>query len=483
MRKRTLFFVISIFISSLLLFSCSNIKEDMENIKIYTEEFKPLNFMQDGEITGQSAEVVQELLKRMNLDKEIKLIPWSQAYQKLKNEKNIALFSTCLTKERKDRFKWVGPISTTSMYFFVKKDSPLQLDDLDDARELSKIAVMKDYAEYSILKERGFDNLVEYEDMEVVINKLVDGEIPVFVITNLTMKNNLENIGIPESAVLKSIPLSTEFEYIAFSKSTPDKIIDTWQKHLDAMKEDGTFKEIFKKWLPGETTPGVIQIFTEDYPPLSFKKDGEITGYGTEVMREILSRLDVSENIRMTSWDNAYNLALINPNFVLYTMKKTPKRKELFYWIGPIGSNRTYFYAKKGSDIELNSLEDAKKVDKIATCSSWFSEQLLKDEGFTNLVSSPSPTKNVKQLAEGEVDISIFTDITLPMIAQEAGYSIDDFEPVYMVSKGDFYITLSKDTSKEIVNEWKETFMDICNDGTLQRIKNKWLPNSELPKI
>ncbi|MBS3766574.1 MAG: transporter substrate-binding domain-containing protein, partial [Candidatus Cloacimonetes bacterium] len=374
-------------------------------------------------------------------------------------------------------------ISTASMYFYVGNDSPLEINSIEEARELPEIAVMKDYAEYSILKEKNFDNLVQYEDMDKVITKLVKGEIPVFVITNLIMNTKLEELDIAKPAVKKSMLLSAEFEYIAFSKSTPDRIIDLWQKHLNEMKRDGTFGTIFKKWLPKETPPGILQIFTEDYPPLSFKKDGEITGYGTEVVHEILAKLSIPDNIRMASWDNAYNMALVNPNFVLYTMKKTPKREDLFYWVGPIGSNRTFFYAKKGSGIKINSLEDAKKVDKIATCSSWFSEQMLKDEGFTNLVSSPSPAKNVKQLAEGKVELSIFTDITLPMIAQEAGYSINDFKPVYIVSKGDFYITLSKDTSEDIVDDWKETFKEIYNDGTLQKIMKKWLPNSELSKI
>ena len=483
MKNFRMLLVFSLLIAALLFCSCSNIKDEMRKLEIYTEEFKPMNFMKNGKITGQATEVVRELLTRMELDNEIQLVQWPKAYNKLKNEKNIVLFSTCMTKERKNQFKWVGPIGAVSMYFYVAKDSPLQIHSLEDARELPEIAVMKDYAEYSILKEKGFENLVQYENMKDVITKLVDGEISVFVMTNLIMNTKLDEINVPRSAVKKSMLLSTEFEYIAFSNSTPDRIIDLWQKHLNDMKRDGTFNAIYEKWLPHEAPPGILQIFTEDYPPLSFKVGGKITGYGTEVVREILASLEIPANIRMAAWDNAYNMALINPNFVLYTMKRTPKRDELFYWIGPIGSNRTYFYAKKDSKIEINSLEDAKKVDKIATCSSWFSEQMLKDEGFNNLVSSPSPVKNVKQLAEGEVDLSIFTDVTIPMIAKEAGYSIDDFEPVFMVSKGDFYIAISKDTSEEIINEWKATFEEIYKDGTLQKIINKWLPNSELPKI
>jgi len=100
-----------------------------------------------------------------------------------------------------------------------------------------------------------------------------------------------------------------------FSESTSDEMIQTWQKHLDNMKDDGTFNAIFKKWLPNEIPPGILQIYTEDYPPLTFQENGEISGFGTEVVREILARLDIPDNIRISSWENGYHLCLVNPNF------------------------------------------------------------------------------------------------------------------------------------------------------------------------
>ncbi len=225
------------------------------------------------------------------------------------------------------------------------------------------------------------------------------------------------------------------------------------------------------------------QILTEDYPPLTFKKDGEVTGFGTEVVREILHRLNIPDNIRILPWEEGYNLCLKNPNVVLFTMKRTELRENLFHWIGPIGSNNTIFYAKKGSGIQINSMEDAKNVSKIATCSAWFSEQDLKDAGFTNLVSSPVPTENVRQLVEGKVNLSIFTDITIPEIAIQAGYSIDDLEPVFTVSTGYFYIAISKTTPQSFVKLWKQTFRAMHKDGTFEKIYDKWIPGGTIPKL
>jgi len=456
---------------------------EMSGLNIYTEKFPPLNFMKDGVLTGQSVEVVKEIMNNLGCQNEITLLPWSDAYQKLLNEPNVVLFSTCLTAERKDLFKWVGPISTVAVYLYKSKHCDMHFASLEDAKKAPSIAVLKDYASTSILKEKGFNNLVEYNSIQDVLPKLVSGEIQLFPCSNLVMRNELAKLGLNESDVVKTVLISSKFEFIAFSKTTSDEVIDAWQETLNGLKMDGTFDAIFTKWLPNDVPPGIIQIFTEDYPPLSFIKDGKITGYGTEVVREILQRLDIPDNIRLSSWENGYNLCLSSPSFILYTMKRTPLRDDLFQWVGPIGSNHTIFYAKKGSNIKINSMEDAKKVGKIATCSAWFSEQDLKNEGFTNLVSSPDPKGNVRQLVEGEVDLSIFTDITIPEIANQAGYTIDDLEPVYTVSSGDFFIAISKDTDQNIVKQWQDALLELYKDGILKKLYEKWLPSGKMPEL
>jgi len=129
--------------------------KEMDKLQIFTEEFAPLNFMQAGKVTGQSTEIVRELLKRMGINKDITLLLWSDAYQKLMNEQNIALFSTCLNSERKDLFKWVGPISSAEYYFYTSKNYTLNIKSLEDAKKVAKIAVLKDYAIAGVLKKKG----------------------------------------------------------------------------------------------------------------------------------------------------------------------------------------------------------------------------------------------------------------------------------------------------------------------------------------
>jgi len=249
------------------------------------------------------------------------------------------------------------------------------------------------------------------------------------------------------------------------------------------MKRDGSFDRIYAKWFPGQIPPGIFQMVTEEYPPVTFAKDINVTGFATDMVRHISTRLKVKDNIRLTSWKNAYNMAVLYPNIILFSAERTPAREKLFWWVGPIGKNSAILYAKKGSNIKLNNLEDAKKIKAIATTTDWFTEQYLEQNGFTNLVSSKDPSENLRQLMSSEVQLSIFTDLTIPEIAKNAGYNMNDLEPVYTVSQTYFYIAISKDTPPSVVQAWQSTLDDMKKDGTFEKIYKSYVPNATMDEL
>jgi len=454
-----------------------------EKLRIYTDSFEPLNYLDNGRLTGLSAEVVQELIKRTGTKADIKVAAWEEGYKAVMNKPGAALFSMAMTPERKEMFRWVGPIVIQDTNFYAKKGANTGIVRLEDAKKASKIVVVKDYASEEQLKKAGFTNLETVITEDAAIKKLLSGEAELFPSGNITMPSLLKNNGATMSDVEKVLNLSTNMGYIAFSKGTSPELVAMWQKKLDEMKNDGIFRKIYAKWLPAETPPEIIQMVTEEYPPVTFMKDGKVTGFVTEIVREISKRQGIPDNVRLTSWDEAYNLALINPNVVLFSCERTEKREKLFNWVGPVGKNSSIFYAKKGSGIKMESLEDARKVAAIGTVTSWFNEQDLKNRGFTNLVSSQLPAANVKKLMNGEVQLCVFTDITVGDIVKSAGYSMDDLEPVATLSSSYFYIALSLGTPQETIDKWKSALDSIKTDGTFEKIYLNYIPGADMTDL
>jgi len=483
--KRIILFCLILSLSVLV--DCASTMQTGANkpaiLKIYTEVYPPLSYAENGTVTGQATEVVRELIRRTGTRADIQLASWEEGYKAVMEKPNVALFSVAMTPERKPLLQWVGPIAFLDANLYARKGSKLEIENLAGAKKLPKIVTIKDYYTELFLRNEGFTNLESVATEEIAIRKLLKGEVQLFSSSNITMPALLEKVGATMDDVENVLNLSTNMIYIAFSKGTSPELVALWQKRLDEMKADDAFRRIYAKWLPAETPPEIIQLMTEEYPPVTFMKDGKASGFVTDMVREIIAKQGIPDNIHLTSWRNAYNLAAINPNVALFSTERTKEREKLFHWVGPVGKNSAIFYARKGSGIKINSLEEAKKLAAIATTTDWFTEQDLKDKGFTNLVSSPLPVTCVKQLMNGEVQLSIFTDITIPEIVKDAGYTMDDLEPVFTVSNTYFSIAMSLGTPLEEVRKWQSVLDGLKADGTFEKIYRGYFPDADIDDL
>lgn len=452
-------------------------------LTILTAENPPLNFIEDGEIKGLATEVVRELVKRTGTDGSIRMVTWQEGYNALLEQPNIALFSTVMTSERKNLLQWVGPLVVLDTNLYTLKGSKIEIANLDDARKVNKIATVSKYYSEQMLKEEGFTNTQSYSDREATVRQLLHEKVQLMASSNTEIPAALKKTGASMDEVKNAFTLSTDLVYIAFSKGTAPELVARWQDALDGMKRDGSFAKIYARWLPAEIPPGIFQLVTEEYPPVTFMRDGKPSGFVTDMVREIAARQGIPDNIRLTSWKNAYNMALLHPKVVLFSAERTPERENLFQWVGPVGKNSSILYAKKGSGIRINSLKEAKAIAAIATTTNWFTEQHLKREGFKNLLSSPDPRSNIRQLMNGEVQLSIFTDITIQEIVRDAGYSMHDLEPVFTVSQTYFYIAMSRDTPADVVQAWQSTLDSLKKDGAFEKIYRSYLPNVALEDL
>lgn len=456
---------------------------DTVAVKILTEEYPPLNFMADGKVTGQATEVVRELLQRTDTEADIRMVTWEEGYTAVLARPNTALYSVVMTPERKDRLRWMGPIGALETNLYALKGSGSRITHLEEAKNVPKISTVAGYYSEQALTNEGFTNLESSASEKAALRKMLNGEAQLFVSTNTAMPAALEQVGATMDDVERVFTLSTDLTYVAFSLATSADLVDHWQETLNKMKRDGTFQEMYTRWLPAETPPGILQMMTEEYPPITFMKGGKPAGIVTDLVRAIAARQHIPATIRLTSWKNAYTMALLHPNVVLFSAERTPEREPLFHWVGPVGKNKAIFYTKKGAGISVNSLEEAREVAVIATTTNWFTEQYLQEKGFPNLRSSPDPTDNVRKLMDGEVQLSIFTDLTVPEIVKNAGYSMDDLEPVLTVTHTDFYIAMSRDTSAEVVHAWQATLDSFKKDGTFARLYRRYLPSVDLDEL
>lgn len=466
-------------VTGVLFQSCDkNDPDPSAKLRFISEEYKPFNYTEDSKPAGLAADLLKDICSQLDLEYRVEFLTWEEGYQAALDQANTVLFTTTLTSTRKDKFKWAGPIASLDWNFYAAPQRSISLNNLDDAKAAGKIGVIADYAIEEYLIEEGFTNLVYCADHMEALNKLLSGEIDLFPSDRYTTESGLESIGRSPYAVNPVLTIKTELLYFAFNKNTPDELVSAFQGAIDLCKKNGKLKELSQIYLNTSSYPDVMQVYTEPYPPLSYQNtEGDITGYGTDLVKEIMKRNKTHYDIHLSSWRNGYQMALNNPNFCLFTMDRTAIRENLFQWVGPIGTNTTWFYTKAGSGITINSLADARNLQAIGTVNSWFSTQSLQDQGFNNLVYDSDPKVLTEKLLNGQLDAFVCTDITFPDILTSLGYDYGEVDPAFALMSSDFYITFSANTSPAVVASWQAALNTLKNDGTFDAIRQKWFPN------
>lgn len=204
---------------------------------------------------------------------------------------------------------------------------------------------------------------------------------------------------------------------------------------------------------------------------------GQIKGFNTDIVREIMQRLNLNFTIKIVPWKRGYREVLHRPNVVLFSMVRTFEREKLFKWVGPMCVTKFSFFKKKGSDITINTLGDAKKVGAIGCIGDDVREKLLKRLGFTNLSSlfgKDANLRNLEMLMLGRIDLWISTDHIVFKTANDTGIDPNEIEETLTVKKAYVYLVFSKDTDDKIVNEWQHTLEAMKKDGTYKKILSQY---------
>ncbi len=225
-------------------------------IKVLTEDYAPFNYMENDEITGFTAEIVEMLLAKTGVQPErgkIMLWPWKRAYQTALEEDNVLLFTTTRTPEREDLFKWVGTIYPRKQWIFkLKERTDIQIDSLEEAKQYTIVDV-EDSANYQSLMEHGFEpgkNLLSADTWDSKIKMFLARRVDLVSYIPLELAYRLRQLGEKYDMVDPLFLVSGDmWYYLAFSKGIPDEVVEQFQQALDTMKQDGTYDALLEKYM------------------------------------------------------------------------------------------------------------------------------------------------------------------------------------------------------------------------------------------
>lgn len=228
-----------------------------QSLNILCENDPPSEILNpDGSLGGFAVDLVREIQKRVQNRDPIQMVPWSRGYRLIQENPNTMLFSMTRTSERDGLFQWIGPILETTYGFYVRKDSRIAIDSLEDAKTLTRIGVyLKDVRDL-YLTGAGFTNLERATDNQALVKMLMADRLDAFAGSPLGIGETLKAAGFnPGDVRLAFVFLRTQ-SYVATSLEMPPGVVNAWNSALRGMKVDGTLKAILSRYYPTASLPG-----------------------------------------------------------------------------------------------------------------------------------------------------------------------------------------------------------------------------------
>lgn len=221
-----------------------------------------------------------------------------------------------------------------------------------------------------------------------------------------------------------------------------------------------------------------IEIVAEDFPPYEYKENGKVTGFTVELIEVLLTKTGYKGKTKILPWARAYQIALTKKNVLIHTVARKKERENLFKWVGPISPRIIYFYKlKKRTDIQVNTLEDAKNY-KIGAVRGQAVRDLLIAKGFEegkNIFTVTGDDQNIEKLFLERIELIDNTDFMLRWRLKRLGLDYGKVEKVFVVDDStDYYIAFSKKTSDEIVNQFRKAFKTIKQDGIIKKLEERY---------
>ncbi|NVJ97128.1 MAG: transporter substrate-binding domain-containing protein [Alphaproteobacteria bacterium] len=200
-------------------------------------------------------ETVRAIMRQRGVEIPISEVPLSRGLSLVENDGEYALFNIIRNPERKDKFKWVGPISETKTFFFEHADRPTGIRNFEDAKTVNVLCVVRGNNIVIWFKNQNFTNLVTANSKEACVQMLEYGRADLIynsehqpwpVAAERSVK--LVNTGV-QTQDPNAEPDFYNLGYVAFSKTIPDTEIARWQAALDAIKASGEFARLKETYL------------------------------------------------------------------------------------------------------------------------------------------------------------------------------------------------------------------------------------------
>ncbi|MGL1902473.1 MAG: transporter substrate-binding domain-containing protein [Fibrobacterales bacterium] len=215
-------------------------KISADDLNYMTEDYAPANYMENDTLKGFSVDLLHALWDKMGYSAQpIQMLPWARGYNYVQTKDNQVLFTMGMTKERRNLFKWVGPIFSAKQVLVMKKSHFSEMISLEEAQKLS-IGVIRGDITIDALKGIGVKEkqLQSVSDVKQNFKKLSVDRVDAIAYTEDGFNQYIALNNIDPRLYTVAFVIKETQQFYAFSKTTPDYLIRQFQQALKQISKE-----------------------------------------------------------------------------------------------------------------------------------------------------------------------------------------------------------------------------------------------------
>ncbi|MGM9513675.1 substrate-binding periplasmic protein [Roseateles sp. DB2] len=222
------------------------------------------------------------------------------------------------------------------------------------------------------------------------------------------------------------------------------------------------------------TPQSAVQVVAVTEPTsYAYMEQGQLRGNSVAFVEQSLRRAGLQPyQLMLVPWARAYDMALKEPDVLIYLLARTPEREPLFEWVGELLRLRYNLYGLKArEDLHLHSMSDARGL-RVAVVRDDVRHQRLKALGFTRLVVSSDIMETLRQLRRGQVDLVPMGARDLAENCRLMAMDCTQFRLLLPLPELDVsaYMAFSRGTSAAKIEALRKAYESLRREGQLQRL-------------
>ena len=219
-----------------------------QKITLAYVDFPPYEYQENNEPKGVLVEIVKTLFERANIPLDLQYLPFKRAYQDTLDGKIAGLFNFYKTAERLPLFDYSEPIIMNPLVFFVKKDSALQFNTLEDLKGL-RIGAMVGYTYGEEFDNTTLFTIDRVSSHEINFRKLAAGRLDAYPCDKLVGSYVAQKENVLAALKILPNPLKVMEGHIGFQKGRHPEVLAKINAVLEQMKAKGEIEQMITTYL------------------------------------------------------------------------------------------------------------------------------------------------------------------------------------------------------------------------------------------